>query len=62
MGKQEDIQLLVVKGAISDMPKEQREKIMECFEKIKTLTESYQGEGYIALALFGAEIAAKGVE
>jgi len=63
MGNREKIQLLVKKGAIAELPKEQQEMVHECYQKLnETITEynkREEGIGYMGFALLGGEIAAK---
>ena len=49
-------ELLMLKGAISELPEERREKIISLREQIKTLVVTHGDDGLIALAIVGAEL------
>ena len=51
-------ELLMLKGAISELPEERREKIISLREQIKTLVVTHGDDGLIALAIVGAELSA----
>ena len=48
---------LVIKGAISELPEEDRAKVMEAYEKLKEVVNASGGAGLMALALLGSEAA-----
>ena len=53
--------LLVIRGAISTLPPESQEAIAEMAEHIRRMIRTAaQGEGALAVALVGAELAAEG--
>ena len=56
MGDQEKATLLMLKGAISDLTKDQQGKIAECKTKLMTILEEYGDEGKIALSIIGLEL------
>lgn len=47
--------LLMFKGIISDLTQEQRDNILECKTKIKTLIDEYGEEGIFAFTWLGLE-------
>lgn len=52
--------LLLIKGTISELEPEQREKVSQCAATIRQLLTSYpNGEAFMAIALIGAEIEAR---
>jgi hypothetical protein len=51
--------VLLIKGAISELPVAQREAVEELAEHIKTLIRNAGDVGPMALALVGAEAAAQ---
>ena len=51
--------LLLIKGAITEFPEEQRKTIERLTESIRKIVET-SDLGPIAIALLGAELAAKG--
>ena len=52
--------LLLIKGAISELEPEQREKVNQCTATIRQLLASHpDGEAFMAIALIGAEIDAR---
>jgi hypothetical protein len=57
--KTEDVQLLILKGAISNLPADQQQKVNECAEKLSATVSEYGELGLIALSLVGATEAAK---
>lgn len=56
---QEQQQLLMLKGIISDLPEEDKMKINAAHSMIKNIVAEYGDNGQIALGLAGAEFAAK---
>lgn len=57
--KQEKIVLLMIRGAISEAPADDREKIKAAETEIRAVVAKYPGHAQIAVALIGAEIAAE---
>ena len=55
---QEEQVVLLIKGVISEMPKENQELVYACADTIRTLILDCGEEGRIACALVGAELAA----
>ena len=56
----EDEQIvLTLRGLISTMPETDQAKVRECYTKIKDLMIQYGDHGSAAVALLGAELAAK---
>ena len=51
-------ELLMLKGAISELPEERREKIISLREQIKSLITENGEDGLIAMAFVGAELSA----
>jgi len=52
--------LLLIKGAISELEPEQRERVNECTTTLNQMLASYpDGEALMAIALFGAEMDAR---
>jgi len=48
---------LMTKGLISTLPKENRDQVTECYDKIKTLIDEYpDGIGILAITLIGSEM------
>lgn len=58
MANQEQMALLMLKGAISDMPAEDQQKIAEAAEKIRVVMRESGEHGELALCLAAAEYAA----
>ncbi|MGD9726276.1 MAG: hypothetical protein AB7R40_22280 [Nitrospiraceae bacterium] len=56
---QEEAVLLMIQGFISQMPDEDRVKIMACAELLRATVAEYGELGQLALSLVGAEEAAK---
>jgi len=56
---QEQDTLWMIKGIIGDLPEDRRRAIEESYTKMKTIMNEYEDEGEIAVALLGAELAAK---
>lgn len=52
-----ELQALALKGAVSEMPFIEREKIAECKAKFDALVKEYGDAGLIALAMIGMEMA-----
>jgi hypothetical protein len=59
MGEMEKAQLLMMKGALSDLPPEEKTKILNAKKEIETAIEKYGDAGKIALALCGLEFTAE---
>jgi hypothetical protein len=58
--KREQETLLLIKGAISELEPEQREKVSQCTATLRQMLSSYpDGEAFMAIALIGAEIDAR---
>jgi len=55
----EEAVLLAVKGVIFDLPASDQEKVKQIAEQIRATVESAGVTGQLALALVGAEAAAK---
>lgn len=51
--------LLLIKGAISNLPAQQQEKIKAAYAELKDVLVENGDEGLMAFALLGAEEAAK---
>ena len=51
--------LWMIKGVIGELPEDRRYKVMESYIKIKIIMDEYKDEGQVAVALLGAELAAK---
>jgi len=49
--------VLMIRGAISTMPEENRAKIMACYDAISAAVKDSGEDGQLALALAGAEMA-----
>lgn len=58
MGQDERAMVLMIKGAIAELPEDQRRKVQECYEQLQKLVADNGEEGGMALALLGAELAA----
>ncbi len=56
---QEQETLWMIKGVILQLPEDRRHKVMESYIKMKIIMDEYEDEGQIAVALLGAELAAK---
>ena len=56
---QEQDTLWMIKGIIGDLPEDRRDKIMESYNKMKAIMTEYEDDGEVAIALLGAELAAK---
>jgi hypothetical protein len=56
---QEEETLWMIKGLIGALPIERLQKVTESYTKIKTIMSEYGDDSVIALALLGAELAAK---
>ena len=59
---QEQDTLWMIKGMIGDLPEDLQCAVTESYNKIKAIMTEYGDEGEIAIALLGAELAAKGME
>ncbi len=55
----EQVQLLIVRGAVASMEDEERSKVMAAYEIIKVAIAAAGPHGAVALALLGAELAAE---
>ena len=55
-------ELLMLKGMISEMPKETQDKIKQAVQEIVATIEEFGEEGLIALALVGGEYESKGMK
>lgn len=55
----EELTLLAIQGAIAQLSPEQQEQVKDLANKIRTLTAATGGIGDVAIALVGAELAAK---
>ncbi len=51
-------EFLMLKGAISELPEERKEKILALREQIKSLITENGDDGLIAMAFVGAELSA----
>ena len=51
-----EISLLILKGAISEMPVDQQAKVNECADKLRATIIGYEEMGVIAMALVGIEV------
>ena len=60
MSAQEKAVVLMLKGAISELPDEDRAKVIAAAETIRTVVDEAGEHGTLALALCGAEVAAEG--
>jgi hypothetical protein len=56
---QEKVLLYLIKGELSEYPPEDQEKVNAAAEEIKAVLTKYPDHGAFALALVGAEAAAK---
>lgn len=50
-----DIERLVLKGIITELPEDRRQKVESCAEKLRQVVAEYGQHGLIALALVVAE-------
>ena len=57
----DDLHLLKLQilGIIAELPEEERSRVGECIEKMRSLLKEYAPYGHVALALLGAESAAE---
>jgi hypothetical protein len=53
---------LMLRGMFTTLPEEQHKRIMECFDKLEALVKEYGDEGFMALSLAGAKMAAEADE
>ena len=53
------LQLLLIKGALADLPPEDQQKIQEMAAKLREVLAGDKAHGYVALGLIGAEAAAE---
>lgn len=56
---QEKVTLLMIKGAIYDMPKEEQDTIATLAQQLRNIVKDAGAQGVLALALVGAEVAAE---
>ena len=59
MPNQNKMIVLIIKGAISDLPEEDKAATAEAYQKMKDIVEQYGDSGKLALALLGAELGAE---
>ena len=59
MSNQNKMMVLIIKGAISDLPKEDKASASEAYQKMKDVVDQYGDSGKLALALLGAELGAE---
>ena len=59
---QEQDTFWMIKGIIGDLSEDRRKLIMESYTKIKAIMTEYEENGVIAVAILGAELAAKEVD
>ncbi len=59
MSAQDQATLLMIKGAIFDMPSANQQKISDAANKIRAVISEFGTEGVMAAALVSAEIAAE---
>lgn len=57
--KTEQLQLLLIRGAIADLPEQDRKGIDLAAEKLREVVQTHNDHGKMALALVGAEWAAE---
>lgn len=57
--KAEEVQLLMLKGMISDLSADQQDKVQECAARLSATIAEYGELGLIAIALVGATEAVK---
>ena len=55
----EKLQLLLIRGAIAELPEEDRNGIELAAEKLREVVQTHNDHGKMALALVGAEWAAE---
>lgn len=55
----EQLQLLIIRGAIAELPEEDRKGIELAAEKLREVVKTHNDHGKMALALVGAEWAAE---
>lgn len=57
---EDEATLLLIKGTIADLPPETQEAVKQCVARFNEVLAAYpNGEAHLALALLGAEMAAK---
>ena len=54
------MQVIMVRGVIAGLPKEDQEKAEACYLELKEIVDRHGNYGIMALALIGAEVAARG--
>jgi len=59
MSNQNKMMVLIIKGAISDLPEEDKAATSEAYQKMKDVVDQYGDSGKLALALLGAELGAE---
>ena len=52
-------QLMFIRGTVASMPQEVQNKVQVAVKEIKGIIQAHGGEGFLALALVGAEVAAE---
>ena len=57
---QEQVALLLIKGAITDLPEADRKGVELAAVKLREVIALHNDHGVMAMALVGAELAAKG--
>lgn len=55
----EKIQLLIIRGAIAELPEEDRKGIELAAAKLREVVQTHNDHGKLALALVGSEFAAE---
>ena len=58
-GAQEQIAVLLIKGAITELSEEERASVMSSHARLKSIVDETGDHGLIALALLGAELQAE---
>jgi hypothetical protein len=53
--KQEEVVVTMIRGIISEMPKDEQTKVHECAAKLRETIAEYGENGTVAMALVGAE-------
>ena len=59
MNNEQEVVLIMIRGAIFGMPPETQVKVEECAIKMRSLVKEYGAPGEIAVALVGAELSAR---
>lgn len=55
----DELTRILIKGAVAEMPEDQRARVNECTEKVRTVIAEYGPFGQLAIAIIGSEMAAK---